>query len=348
MSILVQGYSGCGLAVRANDPTDPAEAGCHHVVEKSSPGPAYNGRLLKQIEKQESYAQMLLAAPGATHGPQIVIPRVLFRRQRPNAQGEAALVIGMTFEHHVDCISFINKASHRHLAVLTDALMRLLQSHVDMSPIAVVPAAVLSDKIADILRVSKSNRQLDGIMDELEPLLYDLREWVDEAGPAGHEIPVGLCHGDLTLSNILIQRGGKSSGPVGAITKAEPDATVMRVVLIDFLDSFVESPLADMAKLCQDLVYGWTMRFLPEDVHVDAARVYVIMAHMKHEMEAAFAGEQWYRDYFQVFFAINQLRVLRYSQTEADREYLYESAATEFNKWISQPGNDQFGTPVPL
>ena len=48
-------------------------------------------------------------------------------------------------------------------------------------------------------------------------------------------IPVGTCHGDLTFSNILFNGNN--------------------YYLIDFLDSFIESPLLDIVKLRQDTAW---------------------------------------------------------------------------------------------
>ncbi len=51
-------------------------------------------------------------------------------------------------------------------------------------------------------------------------------------------MPVGICHGDLTFSNMLFNGNN--------------------YYLIDFLDSFVESPLLDIVKLRQDSAYLWS------------------------------------------------------------------------------------------
>ena len=56
-------------------------------------------------------------------------------------------------------------------------------------------------------------------------------------------IPIGSCHGDLTTSNIIAT--GYSS-----------------FYLIDFLPTFLETPLWDIVKIKQDLEYGWTTRYL--------------------------------------------------------------------------------------
>jgi len=55
------------------------------------------------------------------------------------------------------------------------------------------------------------------------------------------EVLIGPCHGDLTLSNMILS---PSKG----------------LVLIDFLDTYFESPLQDVAKLRQDFYYGWARR----------------------------------------------------------------------------------------
>lgn len=53
-------------------------------------------------------------------------------------------------------------------------------------------------------------------------------------------VPTSECHGDLTLENIIISN----------------DA----IYLIDFLDSFYDSWMIDVAKLMQDIVLGWSFR----------------------------------------------------------------------------------------
>jgi thiamine kinase-like enzyme len=48
-----------------------------------------------------------------------------------------------------------------------------------------------------------------------------------------------FCHGDLTISNMIIKNN--------------------TLYLIDFLDSFIDSPIIDIAKLKQDLFYNWSL-----------------------------------------------------------------------------------------
>lgn len=54
-------------------------------------------------------------------------------------------------------------------------------------------------------------------------------------------LPLGECHGDLTLSNLKITENNK-------------------LILFDFLSCEINSPLQDAAKLIQDFDYGWSFR----------------------------------------------------------------------------------------
>jgi len=54
----------------------------------------------------------------------------------------------------------------------------------------------------------------------------------------------GQCHGDLTLSNIIIEEDNKT------------------IVLIDFLESYNDTPVQDICKIIQDIRFYWSSRFL--------------------------------------------------------------------------------------
>ena len=56
----------------------------------------------------------------------------------------------------------------------------------------------------------------------------------------------GTCHGDLTLTNMILNGDHQ-------------------LFLIDFLPTFYESPFQDLAKILQDRRYGWTSRFFDYD-----------------------------------------------------------------------------------
>lgn len=54
--------------------------------------------------------------------------------------------------------------------------------------------------------------------------------------------PIGVCHGDLTLSNVIIEE--------------------KNIYLIDFLKTYHDSILQDLSKIYQEFILGWSSRYL--------------------------------------------------------------------------------------
>lgn len=63
------------------------------------------------------------------------------------------------------------------------------------------------------------------------------------------QLPIGDCHGDLTLSNLKVTEEN-------------------HLYLFDFLSCDINSPLQDAAKLIQDFEYGWSFRREKESIRV--------------------------------------------------------------------------------
>jgi len=107
-------------------------------------------------------------------------------------------------------------------------------------------------------------------------------------------VPVGPCHGDLTLSNILF--------------KGE------HLYLLDFLDCYVESPLQDIVKLRQDTRFGWSLQLYQADFN--RAKIQITLHYLDRKIEAAFQSDEWHGRHYELFQLMNLMRVLPYC-TEA-------------------------------
>jgi thiamine kinase-like enzyme len=103
-------------------------------------------------------------------------------------------------------------------------------------------------------------------------------------------VPVGPCHGDLTLSNILFK--GKN------------------LYMIDFLDSFIESPIQDIVKLRQDMCFNWSLEFYAAEF--DRTKVQIILRYLDNIIETIFAPFVWYHNHYVLFQAMNLMRILPY------------------------------------
>lgn len=66
------------------------------------------------------------------------------------------------------------------------------------------------------------------------------------------DCPLGQTHGDLTFSNIIYNKNTTT------------------IWLIDFLTSFMQTPLIDVAKLIQEFKYQWSARYMPPNQFLSA------------------------------------------------------------------------------
>src|SRR5262249_44515609 len=103
-------------------------------------------------------------------------------------------------------------------------------------------------------------------------------------------IPVGICHGDLTLSNILFK--GRD------------------LYLLDFLDCYVESPIQDIVKLRQDTQFSWSLQLYQAEFNWP--RVQIALRYLDERIAGAFEVHDWYREHYRLFQFVNLMRVLPY------------------------------------
>lgn len=108
-------------------------------------------------------------------------------------------------------------------------------------------------------------------------------------------VPKGFCHGDLTLENMIFHSN--------------------QVYLIDFLDSFVDSPLIDIIKLKQDLYNGWFLRHasIEDVVRIKQSSYYIWMNVYREYMTHA------HNPTFYVLDILNYLRIEPYITNENDK-----------------------------
>jgi predicted Ser/Thr protein kinase len=78
------------------------------------------------------------------------------------------------------------------------------------------------------------------INDILSTNLVDINISKELLFHSNESIRIGYCHGDLTFENIIISNN--------------------KIYLIDFLDSFIDSPIIDISKLLQEFDLNWSNR----------------------------------------------------------------------------------------
>lgn len=173
---------------------------------------------------------------------------------------------------------------------LGSLLSALLYEQLNKSEEKSVPASLFRAKLDSVILATSE--------ETLVEILMRTRSSLDTL-PESIVIPIGPCHGDLTLSNIIYK---PSHG----------------IILIDFLDTFLETPLQDVAKLKQDFCYGWSFRSAQSAVRIKGE---ILCRH--HLPEAIIDIERLYPRQVRLLTLMVLARIAPYVQDEVTRQWLY-------------------------
>lgn len=269
MNIEVKGHSGCQI--------DVVREGDNLFVYKSTCDKGYLDRLLLQGQKQQEAAKLELQ--------HIRVPQILDIAQSPDS-----VTLKMEYVYSKNFVGYFEHAGFEQISYFVQALCLYLDHEIKHSPIETVRAEILKDKFADVQSKTLQNPALCNDP-EVAQLLRDSAKCFKAIGDMS--LPVGLCHGDLTFSNILFNGNN--------------------YYLIDFLDSFVESPLLDIVKIRQDSAFLWSQ--LMFSGQYDAIRLQIVADKIDNEIIKYASQYDWYQ-YYPIFQLMNFLRVLQYAHEE--------------------------------
>ena len=156
-----------------------------------------------------------------------------------------------------------------------------------------------SDLISKDIIVSKFEKTLEDVrvkkgidLSYLSELFYSLDDYI--------ELPIGYCHGDLTFSNLLFEKDD--------------------IVLIDFLDTYFDSPIQDIIKVKQDTEYFWSLRMLK--CNYDKIKMIQCFRYIDKVLEEKFNSFDYYRDYYKVLQVLNLMRIISYCDDKKDIDFL--------------------------
>jgi len=187
----------------------------------------------------------------------------------------------MEFIQHIDIITFLSKASQPDIERFVDILIEFIENNLAQCYQCEMHTQLIKNKYESV----KPHNKLD---------------WMFHGLPEKIELPMGVCHGDLTFSNVLYHNG--------------------KVVLIDFLDSFVETPLIDISKIWQDTKHNWTIF---HNNLTDSTRIQTVFEYINDRIYYRFYREWWFT-YCYMFEALTLMRILPYCQNEHTRNFLLE------------------------
>ncbi len=245
-------------------------------VLKGTKDVKYIERLYRQAAKQEKASRRKYQF--------IRIPSIIDVRKT-----DSEMVMQMEYVYAKNFIDYFENAGFEQVDYFVKAIDIFLDSEIRNSKIQQISADVVKDKFLDVKHKVESNADINNdsvIKDIMKRSGAIFANMPDEI-----ELPIGECHGDLTFSNILFNGNN--------------------YYLIDFLDSFVESPLLDMVKLRQDTCFKWSVQMYTGSF--DATRFDIVCAKIDEELDRIFSSCEWYKKYYYPFQLMNFLRVLQYA-----------------------------------
>ena len=252
-------------------------------VYKSTQKQSYFNRLKLQGQKQMVASEVCI--------PNITVPEIIDIETK-----EDSVVLKMPYIYSKSFVSYFEYAGFEQINHLIDALCSFLSYEIHKSPMQKVKASVLQTKFEDVKKNTLNNPCLKGDK-EIERIIKLSSKYFEFAEDM--ELPIGKCHGDLTFSNILFSGND--------------------YYLIDFLDSFVESPLLDIVKIRQDSAYLWSE--LMYSGECDSTRLKIVADKIDTEIYNFASQFDWFR-YYKIFQLMNFLRILQYAHEQKVIDYL--------------------------
>lgn len=229
-------------------------------------------RLVAQIEKQKLFYEII-------SDRQLLVPRVV------KEDFSGGYSVYMQYFRCSNIVQYLHRAGKSDLDALAQSLCGLVDFCINRCQSVALDKQLLIDKFRSIKTPAGMTEKFESYLD------------------GDITIPVGACHGDLTLSNVLIK----------------PESN--NFVIIDFLDSFVESPIVDIAKIRQDTKHGWSSFIYPEQ-H-DKIKTRLSLQYLDNKFVEHFNKYDFYKHY-KLFQFMNLVRILPYSKQTKTSNFLME------------------------
>lgn len=264
----------------------------HWFVRKAAQTPANSERLQGQARKQVAFSRAMQDI--------VLTPRIF-----DEGEVEGRFYYDMEFVRGPDGTSYLLRASYEEVAKFADRLCDYIRLAAERPPLADAKHNGLFEALyAKICEVHRST----GLISEEN--LSHLFLALDRVRLLG-SVPLTLCHGDLTLQNMVVGQDGM-------------------IWVVDLLDSPFEHYWQDVAKLHQDLSGGWYLLERPPVAQC------VLDFVSRRLLQAATRLDEAYPQLHALLVASTFVRILPYARTPAERQFVSERI-TYFARQSAQP-----------
>jgi len=262
----LSGHSGCGIYFM--DKLD--------LVDKYTKDGFSPDRLHKQALKQEAFYKLY------HDNTQVTTPKIYGK-----IPVDDELHVIMKMVEGFDFMEFATKSSNTVFHDMCLKIMSIVRFPWDTGEDKRIQPEIFTDKFDQVIS------QLDNHYAEQ---LLDFWSFYEPSKPV--LVRTGWCHGDYTLSNMMIDNDEK-------------------LILLDFMDTFISSPMQDIVKLRQDTVHQWTSSRYPILLK---QVVYQRLSDFDNMIQKQFPNMPQYN--YNLFQFLNLARILPYAKNEKTREYV--------------------------
>lgn len=266
-------------------------------VRKSSNDLKYIDRLYEQGNKQiNDYNNQKIVG----------VPRITKNFINKDS-GEAYII--MDYIYAKNFIDYFEHASKNDIDDFADVFCEYIKYELNNCTIENISKDIFINKFKSVKGNCFHNELL--IDNPITERLLDACEIIFNQLPDYLQLPVGKCHGDLTFSNILF--------------------TNNKFYFIDYLDSFIETPIQDIVKLRQDTLYFWSIQMYNKKF--DKIRLKIIFDYIDTKINDYFRDNEYYYKSYNVLQLMNILRILPYVKKESVRDFLHSVIDELLNKF---------------
>lgn len=206
-------------------------------------------------------------------------------------------------DYSINIVDFLSKYNHIQIDWFIKKIINIIETYINNCNYQLIDKKILDLKIKNI-KLNIVNNKLLNINDNIiKKSINYLENNINEITEITY--PIGICHGDLTLSNILI------------------DVDNMDLYLIDFLDSFIDNPLLDIIKIRQDTKHYWILNLCK--FNYDENKIILILNYIDDKINSYFSKYNFYNKGYKYFQIMNFLRILQHSKEKSIVDYLFKN-----------------------
>jgi thiamine kinase-like enzyme len=269
---LIKGNSGCSLdLIKINE---------KNIIRKSTKDKSYIERLEKQCIKQNEYRSDQLF---------VKIPTIINKEKSADM-----FMFDMEYIFAQDAIRFLEDSTIKSIDIFIENIITVIDDEINNSNMINMQKSIFYNKIKEVEKNIIKKGHIIEFDYFIKKIYSDLLSIKDS-----FLIPIGICHGDLTLSNILISN--------------------KKLILIDFLDTFIETPLQDIVKIRQDTKHFWSFNMMNDNC--DITKLEIILQYMDAKIVNHFSKYKFI-EYYEIFQILNLLRIVPYATDDKIIHYL--------------------------